>query len=66
MGLVADEIVDVVEDRLQIELSQGRDGILGTAVIAGRGPGYPLYRWNMIVDALIVAFRAKSATRSCD
>ena len=36
MGLVADEIVDVVEDRLQIELSHAREGILGTAVIAGR------------------------------
>ena len=36
MGLVVDEIVDVVEDRLQIELSHAREGILGTAVIAGR------------------------------
>ena len=36
MGLVVDEIVDVVEDRLQIELAQARPGILGTAVIAGR------------------------------
>ena len=36
MGLVVDEIVDVVEDRLQIELCHARDGILGTAVVAGR------------------------------
>jgi two-component system chemotaxis sensor kinase CheA len=35
MGLVVDEIVDVVEDKLQIELSGARDGILGTAIIAG-------------------------------
>jgi two-component system chemotaxis sensor kinase CheA len=35
MGLMVDEIVDVVEDRLQIELSGARAGLLGTAVIAG-------------------------------
>lgn len=36
MGLMVDEIVDIVEDRLDIELSSGRSGVLGTAVIAGR------------------------------
>ncbi len=36
MGLMVDEIVDVVEDRLQIELAADRPGLLGTAVIAGR------------------------------
>ena len=36
MGLVVDEIVDVVADRLQIELAHARPGILGTAVIAER------------------------------
>jgi two-component system chemotaxis sensor kinase CheA len=36
MGLMVDEIVDVVEDRLEIELSAGRPGLLGTAVIAGQ------------------------------
>jgi two-component system chemotaxis sensor kinase CheA len=36
MGLVVDEIVDVVEDHLHIELSGAREGILGTAIIAGR------------------------------
>ncbi len=36
MGLVVDEIVDVVEDRLNIELAYAREGILGTAIIAGR------------------------------
>ena len=35
MGLMVDEIVDVVEDRLTIELSGARPGMLGTAVIAG-------------------------------
>jgi two-component system chemotaxis sensor kinase CheA len=35
MGLVVDEIVDVVEDQLRIELSGDRPGMLGTAVIAG-------------------------------
>jgi two-component system, chemotaxis family, sensor kinase CheA len=36
MGLMVDEIVDVVEDRLEIELSGTRPGLLGTAVIGGR------------------------------
>jgi two-component system chemotaxis sensor kinase CheA len=36
MGLMVDEIIDVVEDRLHIELSSARDGLLGTAVIAGQ------------------------------
>ena len=36
MGLLVDEIIDVVEDRLEIELSGARPGLLGTAVIAGR------------------------------
>ncbi|SPE21940.1 Chemotaxis protein CheA (C terminus homologous to cheY) (fragment) [Burkholderiales bacterium] len=35
MGLMVDEIVDVVEDLLNIELSGARPGLLGTAVIAG-------------------------------
>jgi len=35
MGLMVDEIVDVVEDRLEIELSGARPGLLGSAVIAG-------------------------------
>jgi two-component system chemotaxis sensor kinase CheA len=35
MGLMVDEIIDVVEDRLRIELSAARPGMLGTAVIAG-------------------------------
>ncbi|OJW28232.1 MAG: hybrid sensor histidine kinase/response regulator [Rhodospirillales bacterium 69-11] len=36
MGLMVDEIIDVVEDRLDIELSGARPGFLGTAVIAGQ------------------------------
>ena len=35
MGLVVDEIVDVVEDRLAMELTGDRPGLLGTAVING-------------------------------
>jgi two-component system chemotaxis sensor kinase CheA len=36
MGLVVDEIVDVAEELLRVELSGGRPGLLGTAVVAGR------------------------------
>ncbi|WP_144186962.1 hybrid sensor histidine kinase/response regulator [Elioraea rosea] len=36
MGLLVDEILDVVEDRLRVELNTHRPGFLGTATIAGR------------------------------
>jgi two-component system chemotaxis sensor kinase CheA len=36
MGLVVDEIIDIVEERLDIEVASGRDGILGSAVIKGQ------------------------------
>lgn len=36
MGLVVDEIVDIVEDRLNIEVGSERPGILGSAVIKDR------------------------------
>ncbi|MDR3535122.1 MAG: hybrid sensor histidine kinase/response regulator [Acetobacteraceae bacterium] len=36
MGLMVDEIQDVVEDHLQVELSTDRPGFLGTAIVAGR------------------------------
>jgi two-component system chemotaxis sensor kinase CheA len=35
MGLVADEIVDIVEEKLDIEVSSDRPGLLGYAVIKG-------------------------------
>jgi two-component system chemotaxis sensor kinase CheA len=35
MGLVVDEIVDIVEERLNIEVAGSREGILGSAVIKG-------------------------------
>jgi two-component system chemotaxis sensor kinase CheA len=35
MGLVVDEIVDVVETRLAMQLGGARPGLLGTAVISG-------------------------------
>ncbi len=36
MGLVVDEIVDIVEDRLSIEISSDKAGVVGSAVIKGR------------------------------
>lgn len=36
MGLAVDEIVDIVEDRLDVELPSETAGIVGTAVIAGQ------------------------------
>ena len=35
MGLIVDEIVDIVEDRMQVELGSEREGFIGSAVIAG-------------------------------
>jgi two-component system, chemotaxis family, sensor kinase CheA len=36
MGLVVEEIVDIVEDRLKVELTTDNTGVIGTAVIAGK------------------------------
>jgi two-component system chemotaxis sensor kinase CheA len=36
MGLVVDEIVDIVDDRLNIELKTDLPGLIGSAVIAGK------------------------------
>jgi hypothetical protein len=35
MGLMVDEILDVVDEKLAVELAADRPGLLGTAVIAG-------------------------------
>ncbi len=35
MGLLVDEIVDIVEESLNIEVASNRDGVLGSAVIKG-------------------------------
>ena len=37
-GPMVDEIIDVVEDRLDIELAGARPGLLGSAVIGGLRP----------------------------
>ncbi len=36
MALVVDEIVDIVEDRLDIQVSSGNAGVIGSAVIKGQ------------------------------
>ena len=36
MGLAVDDVVDIVRDRMAIELSSVRTGLLGSAVIAGK------------------------------
>lgn len=36
MGLVVDEIIDIVEERLNIEVAGNQEGILGSAVIKGQ------------------------------
>lgn len=36
MGLVVDEIVDIVEDTMSVELSSESDGLIGSAIISGR------------------------------
>jgi len=36
MGLMVDEIVDIVEDRLKVELKAEQMGVIGTAVINGK------------------------------
>jgi two-component system chemotaxis sensor kinase CheA len=36
MGLVVDEIVDIVEDSLKVEITADRPGLIGSAVISGK------------------------------
>jgi len=36
MGLLVEEIVDIVEDRLSIEMSGKRPGYVGSAIVAGK------------------------------
>ena len=36
MGLVVDEIVDIVEDKLDIAVASNRPGVLGSALIEGQ------------------------------
>jgi len=36
MGLAVDDIVDIVEDELHIELAGAKDGVIGSAIIAGK------------------------------
>jgi two-component system chemotaxis sensor kinase CheA len=36
MGLIVDEIIDIVEDRIDVQLGTDRAGFLGSAIIAGR------------------------------
>ncbi len=36
MGLIVDEIVDIIEERLQVKLRSDRPGLLGSAVVAGK------------------------------
>ena len=36
MGLAVDEVVDIVRERMAVELSSGRPGLLGSAIIAGK------------------------------
>jgi two-component system chemotaxis sensor kinase CheA len=36
MGLVVDEIVDIIEDKLEIEVASDRPGVIGSAVVRGQ------------------------------
>src|SRR5262249_14770560 len=36
VGLAVDEIVDIVEERLSVELAGGRPGLIGSAIVAGQ------------------------------
>ncbi|MBV9523466.1 MAG: hybrid sensor histidine kinase/response regulator [Alphaproteobacteria bacterium] len=40
MGLVADEILDIVEEELAVELSGQRNGFLGSAIVAGKATDF--------------------------
>lgn len=39
MGLVVDEIVDIVDEKLKVELAVDQPGLIGTAVVSGKATG---------------------------
>jgi two-component system chemotaxis sensor kinase CheA len=39
MGLLVDEIVDIVEENLAVELSSEQPGLIGSAIVAGKATG---------------------------
>jgi len=51
MGLVVDQIVDIVEDTLHIEVASETPGVLGSAVIKGQP-----WKWSMSGHYLPLAF----------
>ena len=60
MGLMVDEIVDVVEDRLNIELSGARPGLLGHR--GDRRPRHRRDRYRLLADAGVAGLVPRSGT----
>jgi two-component system chemotaxis sensor kinase CheA len=52
VGLLVDEIVDIVEDNLDIQLGSSRDGLLGSAIVSGKT--------TAIIDAAAYFTRVRS------
>ncbi|HIJ37661.1 MAG TPA: hybrid sensor histidine kinase/response regulator, partial [Rhodospirillaceae bacterium] len=68
MGLVVDEIVDIVEEELKVELSVDDPGLIGTAVVSGKATdiidaGYYLMQaWGDWFGSAEKEFQSKSET----
>ncbi len=58
VGLVVDDVIDIVEDRLVIDAADGRPGLLGSAIIKGRA--------TQIVDASHILGQAHGGTARLD
>jgi two-component system chemotaxis sensor kinase CheA len=52
VGLMVDQIVDIVEDQLDIQLGSSRDGVLGSAIVSGKT--------TEIIDASVYFTRVRS------
>ncbi len=69
MGLVVDEIVDIVEEQLKVELSVDEPGLIGTAVVSGKATdiidaGYYLTQaWGDWFGSPEKEFQGKEDTR---
>jgi two-component system chemotaxis sensor kinase CheA len=59
MGLVVDEITDIVEDTFTLELASGQPGVIGSAVVAGKAT-------EMIDVAYYMGMLHTDWTRSAD
>ena len=66
MGLAVDEIVDVVEERLTVEIATARPGVVGSAVVQERATLLDIAAfWPAFADVPVAAATAAGRAAAC-